>query len=138
LLEISKHIRATTERFGRPTPAGLAVGLLLLTKVALAAVDRFLTMRHVSPRKMPWPPGLPSGPPVSDVRDATSSEHRAAEELVGPACRAADLVPIRSTVAKISADQIHLRDRNWRPSPSGQYLIVLIIGRRWEHASSGR
>ena len=87
---------------------------------------------------LPWPPGLPPGPSVTDTRDATPAEHRAAEEIIGAACRAADPVPIRSTVAKITPDQIHLRDRNWRPSPSGQYLIVLIIGRRWEHASSGR
>jgi hypothetical protein len=37
------------------------------------------------------PPGLPDGPPVTDVRDATPAELRAATEIVGQACREADL-----------------------------------------------
>lgn len=83
---------------------------------------------------LPWPPGLPSGPPVADVRDATPAEHRAAEDIIGPACRAADLVPIRSTVAMMQERRKH----HLRFGAVEQRLVVLIIGRRWVHASTTR
>jgi hypothetical protein len=85
---------------------------------------------------LPWPPGLPSGPPVTDVRDATPAEHHAAEEIVGPACRAADLVPIRSTVA-ILRPPIGIPGKP-AAGETMQHLVVLIIGRRWVHASTHR
>jgi hypothetical protein len=87
---------------------------------------------------LPWPPGLPSGPPVTDTREATPAEHRAAEEIVGPACRAADLVPIRSTVAILRRPALAPPSVIWQPGVTMQHLVVLIIGRRWVHASTQR
>jgi hypothetical protein len=85
---------------------------------------------------LPWPPGLPPGPPVADTRDATPAEHHVAEEIVGPACRAADLAPIRSTVAMLKRPYVAGRDRS--ATAEEQCLVVLIIGRRWVHASTQR
>jgi hypothetical protein len=83
---------------------------------------------------LPWPPGLPPGPPIADVRDATPAEHAAAEAIVGPACHAADLVPVRSTVAVLRRPTSF----RLRPGTVEPHLIVLVIGRRWVHASTRR
>jgi hypothetical protein len=75
------------------------------------------------------------------IRDATSAEHHAAEQMVGPACRAADLVPIRSTVAILTRPDTARhpgRADPWRAGETMQHLVVLIIGRRWVHASTHR
>lgn len=81
---------------------------------------------------LPWPADLPPGKPLAPdhERDATAAEKAAAEAIVRPACEAAGLVPVRVRV--VSAE---------RPSdyPAGdqyrQHLAVLIIGRRWVHAT---
>lgn len=83
---------------------------------------------------LPWPPGLPLGPAVSNVRDATAAEHAAAEQIVGPACAAAGLVPIRSYAARPDAPPPLIAGRQGRGTERAQRLIVLIIGRRWVHA----
>ena len=89
---------------------------------------------------LPWPIGLSAGAPaLVDVRDATPTEHAAAEAIVGPACRAAGLVPVRSTVALLRRpdDPAHA-GAIWRAGETMQHLVVLIIGRRWVHASTRR
>jgi hypothetical protein len=86
---------------------------------------------------LPWPPGLPPGPPVYDTRDATPAERRAAEAIVGPACDAADLLLIRTTVARPNAPPVLVPpDAHGGERP--QRLIVLIIGRRWVHVGTDR
>lgn len=81
-----------------------------------------------------WPEALGDQP--ADLgedyeREASPGEKAAAEALIGPACRAADLVPVHVRVARIR-----------RPSglPLGDethaHLAVTLIGRRWVHASS--
>lgn len=89
---------------------------------------------------LPWPPGLSDGTRCAPLgedeeRDATREEHAAAEQIVGPACAAAGLVPVRSAVAM-------LRRPPGRSMPDADtvalHLIVLLIGRRWVHASTHR
>lgn len=79
---------------------------------------------------LPWPDGL-LGARVKpgDERDATAIEHAAAETIVGPSCRAADLVPVRSMVGTMERPPGLPRAQEVR-----QHLIVCIIGRRWVHA----
>jgi hypothetical protein len=82
---------------------------------------------------MPWPANLPRGPKLAldEERDATAAEHAVAERMVGEACRAADLVPVRTMVAM-------LRRPTYADFPRAgaieQHLIVRIIGHRWVHA----
>lgn len=80
---------------------------------------------------LPWPPGLPPGLPVERV--ATPREHAVAEAIVGPACAAAGLVPIRSMVRVLQRAGVQPREGQIE-----QHLCVLIIGRRWVHASTRR
>lgn len=84
---------------------------------------------------LPWPPGLPLGASCYDVRDASPTEHAAAEAIVRPAAEAAGLVVVRSQVAIVDAPpDIVPRGASLRQ----QRLIVLLIGRRWVHASTHR
>lgn len=89
---------------------------------------------------LPWPPGLPPGLPVERV--ATPREHAVAEAIVGPACAAAGLVPIRSMVRVLQrAGESEYSTGPFSVPRAGhteQHLCVLIIGRRWVHASTRR
>lgn len=79
---------------------------------------------------LPWPDGLPPGPAPRPRRDASEAEHAAAEQIVGEACRARGLVPIRSWAA------LERRPTGLpRAEVTEQHLVVLVIGRRWVHAT---
>lgn len=79
-----------------------------------------------------WPADLPRGKPLAAglQREATAAEKAAAEAQVRASCEAAGLVPVHVRV--VSLRRPGGRDR------AGQYeqhLAVLIIGRRWVHAT---
>lgn len=79
---------------------------------------------------LPWPDGLHPGVPPATRRPATAEEHAIAGQIVGDACRARGLVPVRSWAA------MERRPSNFaRPLTTEQHLVVLIIGRRWVHAT---
>jgi len=81
---------------------------------------------------LPWPDGLPPGPPPRPRRDASAAEHAAAKQIVRAACRARGLVPVRSFAA------LERRPHDFaRPETIEQHLVVLIIGARWVHATGG-
>jgi hypothetical protein len=82
---------------------------------------------------LPWPEGLPLGPPLTldEERDTSRSEHAAAEQIITPAAREHDLVPVRSAVAMLMRPWNHAA----RPSEVEQHLIILLVGRRWVHAT---
>lgn len=87
---------------------------------------------------LPWPPGLADGtrgaPLAEDEeRDATPAEIAAAEQIVGPACAAAGLVPVRFAVAMLRLPGTAPRAGR----PVERRLVVLITGRRWVHADDG-
>src|SRR5581483_9506204 len=77
-----------------------------------------------------WPAGLPHGASVKPdhEREATPAEKAAAEALVKPACEAAGLVPVHVRV-------VNVRRHHSESEPYAQRLAVLIIGRRWVHAT---
>lgn len=94
---------------------------------------------------LPWPPGLPDGTRGAKLiedeeRDATPAEHAAAEQIVGAACRAEGLVPVRVSAAMLRRPETSHSGAGYVPH-SGQvelHLVVLIIGRRWVNASTRR
>ena len=85
---------------------------------------------------IPWPPELPPPQLGEDMeRDTTAAEHALAEQLVLPACRTADLVPVHSRAMYVRPAIV----ADWRKGDSRPgyrpYLAVVIIGRRWVHAT---
>jgi hypothetical protein len=79
-----------------------------------------------------WPADLPRGAPVKPdhEREATPAEKTAAERMVRPACEAADLVPVHVRVVNVQRPPGYPRAHEY-----DQHLAVLIIGRRWVHAT---
>lgn len=67
---------------------------------------------------LPWPDELPTGAVPAPLRPATAAEHAAAEQIVGEACRARGLIPVRRCACRddhqaprwLPAD----RQRRWR------------------------
>ncbi len=97
-----------------------------LSKRQIKAMDRVGGANLI----LDWPAGLPLGAPVKPdhEREATAAEKAAAEAMVKPACEAADLVPVHVRV-------VNVRWHHSKSEPYAQRLAVLIIGRRWVHAT---
>lgn len=76
---------------------------------------------------LPWPEGLARGEPVDldEERDASRGEHRAAVEIVGPACRSAGLTHVRTVVATMRRPVVQQMPR---PGAVEQHLIPLLVG----------
>jgi hypothetical protein len=81
---------------------------------------------------LPWPDGQP---PIVVLNagqqcDTTRREHAMAEQILGDAARAYGLVIVRSQVV------MWPRPRQLvRPGRIEAHLLVLLIGRRWVHAT---
>lgn len=76
---------------------------------------------------LPWPEGLPPGPPLEEGQDrpAAPEEHAAAEQILGATCQEHGLIPGRSYVGA---------RRRHRAGQVEQYLVAWICGYRWVHA----
>jgi len=82
-----------------------------------------------------WPTDLPLGVPVKPdhEREATAAEKAAALAIVRAECERCGLVPVHVRVVNIRRpDSRHME----RAGQHEQHLAVLIIGRRWVHASA--
>lgn len=83
---------------------------------------------------LPYPAGLqPPGLAEDEECDATPAERAAAEAMIGDLA-GLDLVPVRVQV-------VRLRQQGVAPvaeRPVRHWLAVIIIGRRWVHASTRR
>ena len=77
---------------------------------------------------LPWPTDLrhPDDLDADEDRPATPREYAAAMALVAAACEDHDLVPCRVSAARCAR---HDGD------PPSYWLAVVIIGRRWVHAT---
>jgi hypothetical protein len=79
-----------------------------------------------------WPRALPDPAlAMKQWRATTPIEHAAAERMVRAACAQYDLVPVRSEAE-------NLRRPTWlrrHPGELCDHLNVILIGRRWVHAT---
>lgn len=102
-----------------------------LSKRHIKAMDRVGGANLI----LDWPADLPPGKPLERdwEREATAAEKIAAEAIVKPACEAAGLVPVHVRVVNVPRPMGYPRAGEYE-----QHLAVLIIGRRWVHATGQR
>lgn len=115
--------------YSPPGTAGMIWRPIALSGKHRKAMDR----RFGADLILPWPPGLPiAGKPLDldEERDATPAEHKAAVTIVGAACAAEGLIPVRSSVAMLTRPPSLPREGQIEP-----HLIVRIVGSRWIEAS---
>jgi hypothetical protein len=91
---------------------------------------------------LPWPEDLPFGPALRGEgyeRDASPAEKAAAEQILGAACAAVDLVIVHVRVALVRRPWFEVKNPGAKPplprmGAVEQHLAVTIIGRRWVDA----
>lgn len=89
-----------------------------------------------------WPDALGPEPALDDdcEREATPAERAYAQRLLGEACQRRGLVPVHVRVARVQRpSDPHGSPGEWeRSGEYASHLAVVIIGRRWVHASTQR
>lgn len=86
---------------------------------------------------MLWPASLgpePTDLPCGQEREASAAQKAAAEALVHAACETYGLVPVHVRLACVR----RTADLESAPAQVRVHLSVILIGRRWVHASTSK